>query len=427
MIKNKKILVYGYGKEGKAAAEFLKDGNEIKIHDDSYGIPIGTDEHFDLIVRSPGVRPDHPLIKKLISKGAMLSSSTQMFFELCPCPVIGVTGTKGKGTTATLIYEMLKREGGDVHLAGNIGTPMLEVLPQLTAQSRVVLELSSFQLMDLKKSPHIAVVLMITQEHLDWHSSKDEYIKAKEPIVACQNEADVAIINQDFETSKSFAARTKAKVLFFSTQTQTNGAYLEGDKIMYGGQVVCATRDVLLPGKHNLQNVLAALSVAKLENVKNENIKKVLSSFKGLIHRLQLVSEVGGVKYYNDSFSTTPETTIAAIEAFRKPKILILGGSSKNSDFTSLGQTIVEDKTIKAIVLVGKEAGKIKEAIAAAGAFAGKILEGASNMPQIVKIAQSQALSGDIVILSPACASFDMFKNYQDRGEQFVNETAKLT
>lgn len=427
MIKGKKILLFGYGKEGKAAEQFLKHQNGVKIYDDKDKTQISKSERFDLIVRSPGVRPDHELIKKLTAAGTAVTSSTQIFFDLCPCPIIGVTGTKGKGTTSTLIYEMLKAEGNDVYLAGNIGTPALEILPGLNSQNKVVLELSSFQLMDLKKSPHIAVVLMITQEHLDWHTSKEEYTKAKESIVAYQSDSDFAIINHDFETPKSFARLTKAKVLFFSTLAKTNGAYLEDGKIIYQGQIVAGVDDVSLPGKHNLQNVLAAASAAKCQNVKNENIKKVLKTFKGLPHRLQLIREIRGVKFYNDSFSTTPETTIAAIQAFPNSKVLILGGSSKNSDFTSLGKTIVDDKTIKAIMLIGTEAQRLKEAIAAAGAFEGKTLEGAKNMEEIVKSAQAQSSSGDIVILSPACASFDMFKNYQDRGEQFVNEVEKLT
>ncbi len=426
MIKDKKILVFGAGKEGKAAAQLLKGENEIKIYDDNDKTPLGENEHFDLIIRSPGVRPDHQLLKKLIANGAVVTSSTQIFFDLCPCPIIGVTGTKGKGTTSTLIYEMLKTQNQNVILAGNIGTPMLEILPKLNSSSRVVLELSSFQLMDLKKSPHIAVVLMITQEHLDWHTSKEEYVDAKKPIVKFQDENDFAIINQDFENSKALAVGAKAKVLFFSTLVKTNGAYLEGGKIIFGEDAVAGVDDVSLPGKHNLQNVLAAISVAKLENIENENIKKILNSFKGLPHRLQLVRELEGVKYYNDSFSTTPETTIAAIEAFPNPKILILGGSSKNSDFANLAETIVGKKTLKAIVLIGQEAPRLKEAISAAGTFEGKILEGAKNMQEIIKTAQSQSINGDIVILSPACASFDMFKNYHDRGEQFAREVNSL-
>ena len=320
---------------------------------------------------------------------------------------------------------MLETQSSNVYLAGNIGIPALDILPKLTRASIVVLELSSFQLLDLKKSPHIAVVLMLTSEHLDWHKDTYEYREAKESIVAYQAKNDFAVINQDFQAAKSFSQKTKAQVYFFSTENQTNGTYLSADKIISnieGPEEICKTSQILLPGKHNLQNVLAAVAVAKIQNIKKTNIVKVLSTFKGLAHRLQLVGEIDEVKFINDSYSTIPETTIAAIDAFENPKILILGGSSKNSNFTSLGRTINQDDSIKTILLIGREAKRIKEAITAAGGTKANILEGAKNMRQIVNLAKSCAQPGDIIVLSPACASFDMFKNYQDRGEKFALE-----
>ncbi len=425
MVKGKKIIVIGFGKEGKAAAKFLGESNKITIYDDKEKTPVGERARFDLIVRSPGVRPDHPLIKKLVAAGAVLTSPTQIFLDLCPCQIIAVTGTKGKGTTSTLIYEMLKTQYRNVFLAGNIGTPTLEILPKLNKNSLVVLELSSFQLMDLSKSPHIAVVLMITQEHLDWHKDKDEYVLAKAPIVKYQGNSDFAVINFDFPNSKSFVPLTKAKIISFSTLGQAD-SYISGGNLMFRKEVVTGVSDVPIPGRHNLQNVLAAIAASKIYKIKNENIKKVLTSFKGLDHRLQLIRDIEGVKYYNDSFSTTPETSIAAIDAFKSPKILIVGGSSKNSDFTNLGRIIARDKTVKGVILIGIEGKRIKEAIVKAGKFSGKIKEGAHDMKEIVASAQNLARSGDIVILSPACASFDMFKNYEDRGRQFVAEVNKL-
>lgn len=426
MIRGKKIIVIGFGKEGRAAAKFLGKANQITVYDDKEKTQIGESERFDLIVRSPGVRPGHPLIQKFLAAGATLTSPTQIFFDLAPCPIIGVTGTKGKGTTSTLIFETLKTQYKNVFLAGNIGTPALEILPQLEKDSLVVLELSSFQLMDLSKSPHVAVVLMITREHLDWHQDEEEYLLAKTPIVKYQSPADFAVINFDFPNSKSFAPRTKAKIISFSTEGPAD-LYISGESLMSGEEIVANVSDVLIPGRHNLQNVLAAIAVAGLYKIKNENIKKVLATFKGLDHRLQLIRDVDGVKYYNDSFSTTPETTVAAIGAFAHPKILILGGSSKNSDFANLGKAVVGDKTVKGIVLIGVEGEKIKEAIAEAGKFGGQIAEGAKDMKEIIASAQNMAQSGDIVILTPACASFDMFKNYEDRGRQFASEVNKLT
>jgi len=450
MIKGKKIAIYGLGKEGVSAANFLGQDNEVVIIDDKAKKEIDPvlfsnlkvknvkfcfdsnypkDIEFDLIVRSPGVRADHPFIKKMLANGATLTSPTKIFFDLCPCPIIGVTGTKGKGTTASLIYQMLKNQSPNVFLAGNIGTPALDILPKLTQASIIVLELSSFQLVDLEKSPHIAVVLMITSEHLDWHQDTSDYRRAKESIVSYQSKNDLAIINRDFQAAKNLAQKTKAQVYYFSTISQTNGTYLSGDKIISNiedPEEICKTSQVFLPGKHNLQNVLAAVAVAKIQKVKSRNIIKALSTFKGLPHRLQLVGEVKGVKFVNDSYSTIPETTIAAIEAFENPKILIIGGSSKNSNFTGLGQQINKDKSVKTIILVGQEAGRIRQAIEAAGGTKAEIIEGAKNMHQIVNLAYSKAKSGNIVILSPACASFDMFKNYQDRGDLFTLKVKNL-
>ncbi|KKQ90190.1 MAG: UDP-N-acetylmuramoylalanine-D-glutamate ligase [Candidatus Curtissbacteria bacterium GW2011_GWC2_38_9] len=449
-IKDKKIAIIGFGKEGVSAANFLGSENQIIIIDQKskeaidnvffkslnikrfeffqiQNVPSGL--KVDYIVRSPGVRPDDNTILNLKKNGAQLTSPTKIFFDLCQSEIIGVTGTKGKGTTVTLIYEMLKSQINNVFLAGNIGTPALEILPKVDRQSIVILELSSFQLIDLKKSPHIAVILMITSEHLDWHQDTPEYRRAKESIVSFQNENDFAIINQDFEVSGNFAQRTKAKVYFISTKQKTNGVYLESDSILSEigkSEEICKTSQILLPGAHNLQNVLAAVACAKIYNIKTKNITLVLKTFKGLVHRLQLVREFKNIKFYNDSFSTIPETTVAAIEAFRQPKILILGGSSKNSDFSLLAQEINQNKSIKAIILVGQEATRIKKAIAKSGGTDAKIIEGANNMHQIISRAYQEAKSGDVVILSPACASFDMFKNYQDRGMQFIKEVKNL-
>lgn len=449
-IKNKKIAIIGLGKEGASTANYLGDDNEVTIYDDKpknqvdpalfkkiktkninfYFQKFPEIVDYDYIVRSPGVKPDHPLIKKVTELGAVLTSLTQIFFDLCPCAIIGVTGTKGKGTTSTLIYQMLKTKYKSVFLAGNIGTPALDLLPKLKKTSLIVLELSSFQLFDLTKSPHIAVVLMITTEHLDWHEDTQDYRQAKVSIVKFQSKNDFAVINADFKASLNFATKTKAKVFLVSTAKKTNGVYTRNDKVISQigkTEVITDTKNIFLPGVHNLQNVVAATAAAKILNVSGPNIRRVLKIFKGLPHRLQFIREVAGIKFYNDSFSTTPETTMAAIAAFANPKILILGGSSKKSDFTRLGQKIAGDQTIKALILIGQEAARIKDSLSQAGSFGGKIIEGCQNMIQIVGQATNLAQSGDVVILSPACASFDMFKNYQDRGEQFVHQVRKLS
>ena len=450
MIQGKKIVIFGFGKEGVASANFLGKNNQITVIDeksqseidreffkklkiknvDFYfrgGLP--RDLHFDYLIRSPAVRLDNPIIKLLAKNGAVLTSATKIFFDECPGKIIGVTGTKGKGTTATLIYEMLKTQFDNAFLAGNIGTPALEILPEVNKESVVILELSSFQLIDLQKSPQIAVVLLITSEHLDWHKNTDDYQKAKEPIVTHQVPANFAIVNQDYPASKNLAQKTQGKVFFVSTKTVTNGVFLKNGSIdsnIGGQETICQVSDILIPGRHNLENVIAACAVAKINQVENENIVKVLSTFKGLPHRLQLVGEINGVQFYNDSYSTIPETAIAAIEAFSQPKVLILGGSSKKSDFAKLGQKIHDDGRIKAVVLIGREAARIKKAIEDAGPTGALLIEGAKNMHQIANLAYKEAKAGDVVILSPACASLDMFKNYHDRGMRFIEEVKSL-
>ena len=449
MISNKKIAIFGFGKEGASSANFLGTNNQITIIDDKkkvdidekllkslkakanfyFGGDLPQDLNFDYVVRSPGVHLDNPGLLKLTKEGTITTSQTKLFLDLFPGKTIGITGTKGKGTTATLIYEILKTQTKNIFLAGNIGTPALDLLEKSDKDSIAVLELSSFQLSDAVKSPHIAVVLMVTSEHLDWHKDETEYKTAKENLVKFQNQNDFAVINADFKNSKGAVQKTKAKPYLFSTVNQANGAYLENGKIISkikGTEEIIKTEDIFLPGFHNLQNVLAAVCVAKLENVPNKSIASTLKTFKGLKHRLEFIAEKNGAKYYNDSFSTTPETAIAAINSFKEPKILILGGSSKNSDFTKLGKTIAGDKSIKAIILIGDEAERIKKSIESNGGFGGKIIENLTNMRQIVSASKETAKPGDVILLSPACASFGLFKNYQERGDLFTKEVNSL-
>ena len=450
MITGKKIAIVGFGIEGVSCANYLGVRNRIfiidqkskeQIDDDLWKklkiknikffwgsrMPKGLD--VDFIVRSPGVGPEAAVVKKLLGKKTQITTLTNIFFDECPCPVIAVTGTKGKGTTATLIYKILKEKFKGVFLAGNIGTPALDILSKLKKDSLAVLELSSFQLLDLKKSPHLAVILMVTTEHLDWHKDQDEYISAKKPIVLFQSKNDFAVVNADFANSTKIAKNIKSKIYYFSTKKRTNGVYLEGRRIVSGiesPEEICDISKIRLVGKHNIENVLAAVAVSKIYSVQNDDIVKVLTTFKGLEHRLELVGEKNQIRFYNDSFSTTPETTIAAIESFDNKKILILGGSSKKSDFSALSEKITKDSSIKALVLIGQEAERIENSINDNGYFKGPVLKGAKNMEEIVKAAQKLAKPGYIVLLSPACASFDMFKNYKDRGEKFKTEVRKL-
>lgn len=425
--KHKKILIIGYGVEGKAAEAFLKKNvsdAKIGIADIKNGKNYLDKQHeYDLAIKSPGIKSELVTIP--------YTTVTNIFMNNCECMVVGVTGTKGKGTTSALIYEMLKASGRDAFLGGNIGTVPLEFLDKLEKNSVVVLELSSFQLQDINKSPHIAVLLMITSEHLDFHKDTKEYIDAKRNILRFQEDSDFAIVNRDYPASNESDIETVGKV-FFVTRERTfveQGAFIKDNAIwmsMMGTEWKIIDIDqIKLPGKHNWENSLAAAVAATLAGADKKAIQDVLRNFAGLPHRLELIRETGGVKYYDDSFSTTPETAIAAIESFENPKVLILGGSSKNSDFHDLGHVISDDENIKAIIGIGEEWKRIKAEIKNPKS---KILfiEDAKDMNTVVLAASKIAKAGDVILLSPACASFDMFKDYKDRGDQFKAEVEKL-
>ncbi len=430
--KNKKIAVIGEGLEGQSSAKYLKDhGADVTILDKKQGDDYLKDlDKYDLIVRSPGVKPSTIQNSEFKIQNSKITSQTKLFFDLCPCPIIGVTGTKGKGTVSSLIYEMLKKQEFDAYLGGNIGVPPFDFLDKLNTHSVVVLELSSFQLMDVKKSPHIAVMLMTTSEHLDYHKDLKEYVNAKRNILRFQTPKDFAVVNRDYPASNESDIHTNAKVFYVSTERdEYEGCFIKDGEVILSRngkeEKVIDTSQILLPGKHNLENVCTAVIAATVYGVSKENIVSVLKTFKGLEHRLELVATVKGVKYYDDSFSTTPETAIAAINSFKNPEILILGGSSKNSDFELLGKTIKAANNIKAIIGIGKEWERIKSKIQNTK-YEILLVEGADSMSKIVAAASKIALPGDVVLLTPACASFDMFKNYKDRGEQFKEEVNKL-
>lgn len=447
--KTKQVAILGFGeKEGKATLEYLlKHGvrptlfdqrvwQDFSLETQNYikekNVPfvfgpgyLDELKSFEIAFRNPAVPFLLPQLQKLVKRGLIVTSQTKWFFEHCPAKIIGVTGTKGKGTTCALIYEILQANSykpkTKSYLTGNIGKIQpFEFLDNLTKNDWVVFELSSFQLQDLDKSPHIAVVLMVTSEHLDYHKNQNEYLSAKEPITKFQTVDDFAVINMDFENSIKIGQLGQGRKLYFSLKTSLElGCFIKDNNIILKNKdsnFQLPISNFQLRGKHNQQNICAAALAATCTSSSIEVIDKTINEFKGLEHRLEFVMEKGGIKFYNDSFSTTPETAIAAIESFAEPLIIILGGSTKNSNFTELGRTIRQQKNIKALVLIGQEAAKIKQAI---GSFAGSILEGSDSMSKIFKQIKSISVLGDTVLFSPACASFDMFKNYQDRGQQF--------
>lgn len=361
---------------------------------------------FDYIVRSPGVYRYNSEIVDAEKAGVIVTSAVKIFFDECPGKIIGVTGTKGKGTTSTLIYEILKADNRDVYLSGNIGKPYLELLPKLDRDSWTILEMSSFQLIDMDVSPHIAVVLNITVDHLDWHKDREEYVNAKKNIVSHQKQEDFAVINEEYETPKSFAKIAKGKVVFFS-KNSLEGKFKE---------------KLLLRGEHNLENIAAAVAAAKIVGVPEEKILQTVRAFKGLEHRLELVKKVGGVTFYNDSFATGPQPTIAAINSFTEPETLILGGSDKGLDYGELKDVIKHKENVRNLILIGLIGEKIWK-----GMTNKNIINlGRTAMSNIVKKAYEITPDGGVVILSPAAASFDMFKNYKDRGNQFKEAVQSL-
>lgn len=430
-----KIAIVGFDTEGTVTYEYFKaQGADITICDQNpdISVPDGASsqlgdtyldnlDRFDSIVRTPGLHPAKILAKNpdVLDK---ITSQTNIFFEMSPTTnVIGVTGTKGKGTTSSLITKMLEAAGNRVFLGGNIGLPPLSFFDQLDSDSWVVLELSSFQLIDLRYSPHIAVCLMVEPEHLDWHEDFEEYIAAKQQLFIHQKSDDVAIYYAPNENSLSIADASEGTVLPYYEKP---GAIVSGNEITIDNTTICDTDELQLLGEHNWQNACAAVTAVWQVAPDVAAIKSALTHFSGLEHRLEFVRELSGVRYYDDSFGTTPETAIVAIKAFSEPKVLILGGSDKGVTFEKLAQT-VKDSNVRSVITIGQMGPVISEELRKVGFT--DIVEGGSNTDKIVRQAQEIAQSGDVVLLSTACASFDMFKNYKDRGDQFKAAVTTLS
>jgi UDP-N-acetylmuramoylalanine--D-glutamate ligase len=431
-----KIAIVGFDIEGKSSYEYLTQlgGHEITICDqnDAVEVPEGVAtqlgasylhdlERFDVIVRTAGLQPSKILAENP-DVADRITSHINLFYGGTPTKnIIGVTGTKGKGTTSTLISEMLKAAGKDVWLGGNIGVPPLSFVDQLTEQSWVVLELSSFQLIDCHYAPQVGVCLMIVPEHLNWHADMDEYVSAKSRLFARQSASDVAIYNANNELSEQVARAGKGRLVPY---LRAPGATIENDVITIDGNAIVGVNELKLLGKHNWENVCAAVTAVWHAGVHDiEAMRTVLRDFSGLEHRLEFVREVGGVKYYNDSFGTTPETAIVAIQAFAEPKVIVLGGSDKGADYGELAK-IVASGNVRTALLIGETAPKLRLALESAGFT--NIQNGGTNMSEIMQNIVNAAQPGDVVLLSTANASFDMFENYKDRGEQFKQAVQAL-
>jgi len=438
-----KVAILGFDSEGQASYDYFSArGDEITIcdRDTSKQIPEGVAsvlgdnylddlDRFDLLVRTAGMKPS-AILDKNPDVAHKITSCVNEFFEACPTKnIIGVTGTKGKGTTSTLIANMLEASGKTVHIGGNIGIPALSLLPNISDDDWVVLELSSFQLIDIKSSPHIGVCLMVVPEHLDWHKDLEEYISAKEQLFARQGTADTAIYFYDNPISKRIASAGQGqKIAFYHSP----GAEIINDNVIIDGHTICQVDELKLLGRHNWQNVCAAVTAVwyacievcgPSETPDIEAMRSVLTTFSGLPYRLEFVRSLNNVAYYNDSFGTTPETAIVALQTFDQPKVIILGGSDKGADYTELAEAVA-DNNVRQVLLIGDQAKRIQTALDAVDFK--DYQAGGSTMTEIVDKAHEIAQPNDVVLLSTGCASFDMFSNYKDRGNQFSEAVSKL-
>lgn len=429
-----KIAILGYDVEGHSSFEyFAAQGHELTVCDRNPelavppGVPSVLGDHylddldrFDLLVRTAGL-PPQAILDKNPGVTGKITSQINEFLKACPTKnIIGVTGTKGKGTTSTLISLMLKAAGKSVELGGNIGVPVLGLLPKLTADSWVVLELSSFQLIDIQASPRIAVCLMVVPEHLNWHHNLDDYAAAKSRLFARQSPEDSAIYFAGSELSKQVAsAGAGQKIPYY----EAPGACIENGAIVIDGQAICKTGELKLLGRHNWQNACAAVTAAWQVTQDAAALRSVLITFAGLEHRLELVRELHGVKYYDDSYGTAPETTMVALEAFQQPVIAILGGRGKGIPFNNLAKFVAE-RDIKHVIAIGETGPEIAALLREHGYD--RITDGGNDIKAIVRLGQKLAAPGDIVLLSAASTSFDMFKNYKQRGELFTKAVRAL-
>lgn len=375
----------------------------------------------DIIFRTPGMRPDLPELAAAVERGSQLTSEMEVFFEVCPCTKIAVTGSDGKTTTTTIIAELLKRAGRTVHLGGNIGHPLLAETGRMAHGDIAVLELSSFQLLTMTHSPHIAVVTNLAPNHLDVHKDFAEYISAKENIFTHQSAQDIAVFNADNDITAEEATRAIGRVRLFSRRRELeDGVFLRGDAMVsrYDGteREIMHTSDIKLPGAHNIENYLAAIAAVD-GLVPDETIRDFAQKFGGVEHRIELVRTRKGVRWYNDSIASSPSRTIAGLNSFNQKVVLIAGGKDKGIPYDDIGPVINDH--VKLLILCGATAGVIRRAAEQAENYAGLEIVDVDDYRQAVSLADSRAKEGDVVILSPASTSFDRFANFMERGRVF--------
>ncbi len=413
------IDVTACDKRGRETFGTLADALEAK----GCRLVLGEDylEHLDqdVIFRTPGLHPRY--LEKARQRGSEITSEMEVFFRLCPCPILAVTGSDGKTTTTTMIAGLLRAAGKRVHVGGNIGHPLLSEVDTLTPEDWAVLELSSFQLMTMRQSPHIAVLTNVAPNHLDVHTNMEEYVEAKAAIFSYQSPSDILVCNEDNEIARALSERALGKVKYFTRKSvPAAGAFLRENEIWVrnalGERPVLPLEDIRLPGVHNVENYMAA--VAAVDGlVPDEVIRHFAQSFGGVEHRIEFVRELRGVRWYNDAIASSPSRTIACLRSFPKKIILLAGGKDKGISYDILGPEI--NAHVKYLILCGATAGVIRSAVERAENYEGLPIQEAAEWQEAVAMADQAAAAGDVVVMSPASTSFDKFKNFMEKGEYF--------
>ncbi|MBQ3415633.1 MAG: UDP-N-acetylmuramoyl-L-alanine--D-glutamate ligase [Clostridia bacterium] len=439
-VSNLPLLDYLHEKKAKVTVFDEKNINEIpkdimdKITEYAFEFSLGKNyleklKGFDLIFRSPSCLPTVPELMAEYERGAIVTTEIEMLVEMCPGTVIGITGSDGKTTTTSLIYAILKNAGLNTYVGGNIGKPLFTKLSEMKKDDVIVLELSSFQLMNMKVSPQISVITNITPNHLNIHKDYEEYIEAKKNIFKWQDENGTLILNYDNEITKNCEKEAKGKVIFFSSKEKLENGYIVDDNVIKESEDkirkhILNTSEVKLRGIHNYQNICAAIAATR-QFVPMEKIVETIKEFNSVEHRLEFVREINNTKWYNDSASSSPTRTISGLNAFNEEIILIAGGYDKNLDYTPLAKPILDK--VKTLILMGQTAGKIFDSVKQEMEIQGKTVKiyMCNSLQETIDMARKSAKPGQVVLFSPGSASFDMFKNAYDRGNQFkklVNE-----
>ena len=440
-VSNLPLMEYLYEKKANVTVFDERDIDSIskdimdKITTYGFGFHFGEDalknlKGFNVIFRSPSCLPTRKELVDEANNGAIITTEVELLMKMCPCKIIGVTGSDGKTTTTSLINAILKKAGYNTFLGGNIGTPLFTKLPDMTPEDILVLELSSFQLMGMEISPDIAVITNITPNHLNIHKDYEEYIEAKKNIFKYQSEKGILVLNYDNEITKSCEKEANGKVIFFSSKNKLDDGYIVDEDVIKECEDkirkhILNVEDVILRGNHNYQNIATAIA-ATSSLVDIDTTIEAIKEFKPVEHRIEFIRELNGVKWYNDSASSSPSRTLSGINAFKEDIILIAGGYDKNLDYMPLAKPIIEK--VKSLILIGQTSGKIFDAVKLELEKENKELDihMCESLEETIKLAKKVAKPGQVVLFSPASASFDMFRNFADRGNQFKELVKKI-